>query len=110
VYLECNPVTRADQIEAIEQRLAGLEVRVDNLDAHIPSINKIEMGYLYAKAALAIIPMIVGVLMFLDWWTEEGVSIHQPPVLVDTVCEYCLYDFADGDWHCVDCVVLEVTE
>lgn len=103
-------MTTRDQIEAIDQRLTGVEVRTDRLEEYIGSINRLEKAYMYAKATIAIVPMIAGVLMFLDWYHSEAADVHQPPVLVDTVCEYCLYDFADAEWHCMDCVVLEVVE
>lgn len=97
-------MSQREQIIAIEQRLEGLEVRVDS---HEVQLSVLETWLLRGKTALAVIPAMASVLVFAHWFLNEDSVSSKPPPVVDAVCEECLVDPLNHEWYCSDCVVVE---
>lgn len=102
-------MSQRDQISDLEDRVSILEAKLTVLDDQelTQRVGRIEMGYLYAKAALAIVPIVVSVLMFIDWYTTPSVA---EPEEVTAVCDDCLYHPLYEYWLCGGCVEVEDVE
>ncbi len=97
-------MTQREQMLALEQRLEGLEVRVDMQQGELDVLST---WLLRAKTALAVVPATASVLMFLYWFVGDEANKVDPPPVVDAACASCLYDPIGDEWYCEDCVVID---